>query len=123
MCVEQGLASVEKHIEVRESYLNETVGEMSDKLGNLKLSQKRDEELTKVKEWINMAKMTQPILHDNEKTFELSLHASLFCQIMQTTEGFPPQETQSKLSKQADGEEDELWNSFERNNQLAQESK
>ena len=70
-----------------------------------------------------MAKMTQPILHDNEKTFELSLHASLFCQIMQTTEGFPPQETQSKLSKQADGEEDELWNSFERNDQLAQESK
>lgn len=124
--VEQGLASVEKRINARDSQLYETVEEMAEKLRALEVSQKnRDEELKRVKEQIRVSNTQQTVLCDSDKLLVPSPPRPVPRQITQKTgdlRAITPRATNAEWNNQIDDDEDELWNTLEQIDQLAQKS-
>ena len=119
--VEQGLASVEKRLHARDSWLYEMVEEMAEKLRTLETRS-----LKRVKKQIRVGKTTQTTLRDSDKHFVPSPPEAVPRQITQTTSDLhtaTPQETKGKWNHQLGDDDDELWNTLEMIDQLTRKNK
>ena len=124
--VEQSLASVEERIQARDSQLYATVGEMAEKLRALELSQKkRDKELKRVTEQIRVSNTPHTVLRDSDKPLAPSPPRSVPRQNTKNTgdlRTLTPQAPKTAWNHEIDDDEDELWNTLEQIDQLAQRS-
>ena len=124
--VEQGLASVEERIHARDSQLYVTVGEMAEKLRALELSQKkRDEELERVTAQIRALNTPNTVLRDSDKPFMPSPPRPAPRKNTKNTGDLCTltlRATKTAWNQEIDDGEDELWNTLEQIDQLAQMS-
>ena len=124
--VEQGLASVEEQIHARDSQLYATVREMAEKLRALELSQKkRDEELERVTAQIRASNTPHTVLRDSNKPLvpsppRLVPHKNTINTGDLGT--LTPRATKTAWNQEIDDDDDELWNTLEQIDQLAQRS-
>ena len=120
--VEQGLSSVEKRLDARDGRLYETVDELQAKLQTLEPSQERKYE--EVKREIHEATEKQLRLRDRDNWLAPSPLKPVPFQVTQDSAGSrteTPQRAKNKGISHADKDEDELWTTLEKIDQLARE--
>ena len=115
--VEQGLSSVEKRLDARDSWLYETVAELQAKLRTLELSQERKYE--EVKREIHEATEKQLRLRDRDNWLAPSPLKTCTASSNTRLSWFTNRNaSKNKGISHADKDEDELWTTLEKIDQL-----